>query len=177
MGIPLAGELGLLSENEREPILRSHYPLLDGLPQEEVLELARWLRQQRNRNRDLISGRRRARRGKADARSPGAEAASERGLAAKKQVFAQALKRVNARLDTLNGLKRRERNNARLRAALARRQGQEAAHPESGQTANPGLAPRKDRGIRVRVDPREVGRVSQFVRDAQARRDRRRAQA
>lgn len=177
MGIAVAGELGLLAENEREPILRSHYPILDTLPQEEVLDLVRWLREQRNRSRDLIRGRRRARRGKAEARSPGAEEASERGLAAKKQVFAQALKRANARLDALNGLKRRERNNARLRAALARRQGQEATHPDSGRTANAGLAPRSDRGIRVRVDPREVGRVSQFVRDAQARRDRRRAGA
>ena len=37
MSLPVAGELGLLSENEYAPILQSHYPHLDGLSQDETL--------------------------------------------------------------------------------------------------------------------------------------------
>jgi hypothetical protein len=48
--------------------------------------------------RGSIEHRRRARRGKAEPRNTAAESSSERGAAAKKQIFARALKRVNARL-------------------------------------------------------------------------------
>ncbi|UPG72080.1 hypothetical protein MVG78_16355 [Roseomonas gilardii subsp. gilardii] len=171
MSLPVAGELRLLSENEYAPILQSHYPHLEGLSQDETLGLARWLREQRNRSRDLVRQRRRARRGK----GPGPAESSERGLAAKKQVFANALRRVNARLDTLNAEKRRTRNAERLRAALHRREAAPTHHPGSGATAGGGMSLTRNRGIRVKVDPREVGRVSQFVKDAQARKDRRRA--
>ncbi|QDJ10692.1 Hypothetical protein HVPorG_02431 [Roseomonas mucosa] len=171
MSIPVAGELGLLSKGEYAPILQSHYPHLESLSQEETLGLARWLREQRNRSRDLVRQRRRARRGK----GPGPAESSERGLAAKKQVFANALKRVNARLDTLNAGKRRVRNAERLRAALRRREEAPTHHPGGGRTAGEGMTPTRNRGIRVKVDPREVGRVSQFVKNAQARKDRRQA--
>jgi len=109
MGIATKGERRLLSEREYEPLVRSHHPALQQLEHRELVELARWLRSQRVRARDIIRDRRRVRRGKADPRSVTEETSSERGLAAKKQVFAHALKRVNTRLQQLSAT-RRDRN-------------------------------------------------------------------
>ena len=99
MGIPIAVERRLLSEDELEPVARSHYPALEGLSRDQLIELARWLRSRRARARDIVRHRRRVSRGKADPRNPTALPDSERGLAAKKQVFSHSLRRVNARLD------------------------------------------------------------------------------
>ena len=98
MSTSIADERRLLSADEYEPIARSHYPDLTSLPREELLELVRWLREQRRKFKGQIHHR--IRRGKAAAARDAAEKpASERGLAAKKQVFARALKRANAHLD------------------------------------------------------------------------------
>ncbi|MBX9698660.1 MAG: hypothetical protein K2X74_04445, partial [Acetobacteraceae bacterium] len=54
-----AAERRLLAEDELEPIQRSHFPLLEGLDQAALLDLARWLRDRRDRARDLVRDRRR----------------------------------------------------------------------------------------------------------------------
>jgi hypothetical protein len=101
MGIPIAAERRLLSEDELGPVGRSHYPELESLSRDQLIELARWLRSQRARARDIVRHRRRVSRGKAEPRNPAAVTPSERGLAAKKQVFSHSLRRVNARLNHL----------------------------------------------------------------------------
>jgi hypothetical protein len=171
MGIATKGELRLLSENEYEPIVRSHHPVLQQLEHRELVELAHWLRSQRSRARDIIRDRRRVRRGKAEPRSLAAETSSERGLAAKKQVFAHALKRVNTRLQQLSAADKRARNIERLRAALQRKRNAPVHHPRSGPGARGGMRSNENRRVAPTIDPRRVGSVSQAVRDAQARRD------
>ncbi len=101
MGIPIAAERRLLSEDELGPVARSHYPELESLSRDQLIELARWLRSRRARARDIVRHRRRVSRGRAEPRNPAAETPSERGLAAKKQVFSHSLRRVNARLNHL----------------------------------------------------------------------------
>ena len=117
MGIPIAAERRLLSEDELGPVARSHYPELESLSRDQLIELARWLRSQRARARDIVHHRRRVRRGKAEPRNPAAETPSERGLAAKKQVFSHSLRRVNARLNRLLAEEKHARHRARLPAA------------------------------------------------------------
>jgi len=95
MGVEFSSERRLLAEDELDPVRRSHYPELAERTRPELVELARFLRARRDRARDLVRDLRRARRGKGNA---GDGLGSERGLAAKKQVYARALKRVNARL-------------------------------------------------------------------------------
>jgi hypothetical protein len=113
VSVAYASERRLLAEEEIEPIQRSHFPLLGGLSLEELLELTRWLRSRRARARDLLRERRRVGRGKAEPRWAPLSEGGERGLAAKKQVFSRALKRVNGRLEAALAEARRSRHQAR----------------------------------------------------------------
>jgi hypothetical protein len=171
VSVEIASERRLLSEDELRQVARSHYPALDALDAESTLALARWLRAQRDRIRDIIAARRRARRGKAATHGVDAAQASERGLAAKKQVFARALKRLNARLDRFRIAKRREAVRANLLGALERRSGDRRHHPVSGRTARHGMRPADSERRSAVIEPGEVGRVSRSVKNAQARRD------
>jgi hypothetical protein len=171
MGASFATERRLLSEDELGPVQNSHYPALEQLPHEELVTLARWLRERHNRARDIIRSRRRVRRGKADPRGTATESASERGLAAKKQVFARGLKRVNAKLGLIAAEAKRARMVAAMEEALARRKSAAVHHPQGGASASGGMAARpreKRRGI---ITGGRVGSVSQAGRNAQAARD------
>jgi hypothetical protein len=172
MDIGVAAERRLLAEDEYEPVARSHYPALGGLAREELVQLARWLRERRNRTRDIVRERRRAHRGRVPPPGAAPEVPSERrGLPAKKQVFARALRRVNERIGRLLAAEARERNVARLRAALERRRDAPVHHPDPGRTAGQGMRPEENPTDMAQVEPGQIGQVSQAVRDAQARRD------
>lgn len=171
MGDSIASERRLLSEDEYKVVVRSHFPQLGDVPRDELIDLARWLRAQRNRVRDIIHQHRRVRRGKAETRGAGTETPSERGIAAKKQIFSRALRRVNGRLDLHHAATRREQAAENLRQAVARKASRRASHPGAGRTAGAGMQAIENRRTEDLSRPMEVGRVSQFVRDAQARKD------
>ncbi len=167
MGESIAGERRLLAGNEYDSVAKSHYPALLNLSRDELVALARWLREQRAKHRGAVAHRRRVRRGKAEPRSAAAEVASERGIAAKKQVFARALRRVNARLDVLRQFELR----ARLGRALERKRSAQVHHPSAGRHAGSGARPIENpKGADV-LEPTTVGRVSEAGRRAQAVRD------
>ncbi len=168
MATSIAAERRLLGD-DFAIVAPSHYPALADLPAEEVLALARTLREQRDRLRGMVHANRRARRGKGEAR---ADAGSDAALSRRKQVFAAALKRVNHRLDVLHGQARRAWHAAALREVLERKRASTAPHPGAGETPGMGMHAKPSRKRIVRTDPREIGRVSQFVRNAQAKRDR-----
>ncbi len=171
MGVEFAAEQGLLAESELGPVRQSHYPVLEELPREDVVDLARWLRGQHGRVRDIIRDRRRVRRGKAEPRGATPETPSERGLAAKKQVFARALKRVNARLSQISAAARRASSIAAMQEALHRKRTGPVHHPVAGQTSAQGMRALRNRKARPVVHGAKIGSVSQAVRNAQAARD------
>ncbi len=171
MGVEFAAERRLLSEEEFAPVVSSHYPELEALSREDLVSLARWLRGQHARARDIVRGRRRVYRGKAEARGTANETASDRGLTEKKQVFARGLKRVNARLTALRAEAKREAASAALREALARRQAATPHHPAAGTTAAAEAAAKGNRKRRGIISGGRVGSVSQAGRNAQAARD------
>jgi hypothetical protein len=92
-------------------------------------------------------------------------------MSAKKQVFSRALRRVNGRLDAFAAEERRARALANLRGALEARRGAASHHPDAGRTAGAGMRSKANRRRGARIDPRQVGSVSQAGRDAQAARD------
>ena len=171
MSITFASERRLVAQDEFEPIVRSHYPVVEELSRDELVDLARWLRERRARARDMARNRRRAARGKAEPRGNAAEAASERGLLAKKQVYSNALKRVNARLATIQAAERRALALARLQDALGRKQAAVPHHPQPGHTAGAGFRLKRGAERRRVVQAARIGSVSQSVRNAQAARD------
>jgi hypothetical protein len=175
MTIALASERRLLAQDEFEPIVKSHYPVIETLSREELVALGRWLRERRARARGIIHDRRRVVRGKGAARGTATETASERGLAAKKQVFSNALKRVNGRLAKMEDARRRALLRERLQAALGRKQAARPSHPPSGPAANRGMRVKQTAKHRRVLQEARIGRVSQSVRDAQAVRDAREA--
>ena len=167
MSLGIAAERKLLAEDEYGPVAETHYPALKDATRERLIELAQWLRARRNRARDIISGHRRVRLGKAGER--GQQTPSERGLAAKKQVFSHALRRVNGRIEVLAAEQRVAVKG--LREALARKRITRARHPGAGATASGGMQDKASTRRRTRVNPGKVGSVSQQGRNAQARRD------
>jgi hypothetical protein len=171
MGVEFATERRLLTEGELTPVQSSHYPDLEVMEREDLIGLARWLREQRARARDIIYERRRVRRGKGEPRAAGAGEASERGLAAKKQVFARALKRVNTQIAHLDAEAKRAKAQASLAAALARRQAAPVHHPGAGTTSGGGMRQRPTAHRPGIISGRRIGSVSQAGKAAQAARD------
>jgi hypothetical protein len=90
---------------------------------------------------------------------------------AEKQVYANALKRVNAKLATIEAAERRALVLARLQAALGRKQAAGPHHPQRGQTAGTGFRLKRGAERRRIVQAARIGSVSQAVRNAQAARD------
>lgn len=173
MSTSIADERRLLSEDEYAPVVRSHHPALKELTRDELVDLVRWLRDQRSKFRGQVERRRRARRGKAEPRVAAAGESSERGVAAKKQVFARALKRVNARLDMVLANEKRATMHDQMTKALERKRRAPVHHPASGRRGSKGAQPIENpKGADI-VPGSAVGSISQATRVAQARRDNR----
>ncbi len=167
MSLGIAAERKLLADDEYGPVAETHYPALKEASRDRLIELAKWLRARRGRARDIIADHRRVRRGKAGER--GQQTPSERGLAAKKQVFAHALRRVNGRIAALAAEQRVAAKG--LREALARKRITRARHPGAGRTGGEGMQDKASTRRRTRINPGRIGSVSQQGRNAQARRD------
>jgi hypothetical protein len=171
MGVAYAAERGLLAEDEFAMVEQSHYPALAALDGEALRDLAKWLRARRARARDILRDRTRARRGKGEPRGAISDPGTAHNLADKKQIFARALKRVNARIEADRAAEKRAASVARLQAALARKQAARAAHPHAGATpadAPAMAAARRRPGI---IQGGRVGSVSQANKRRQAKRD------
>jgi hypothetical protein len=167
MATSLSAERRLLG-NDFALVERTHYPALATVSADEAVSLARLLREQRDRLRGMVHANRRARRGKGE---PRAAASHDPALLRRKQVFAAALKRVNARIETLHGEARRAFHAAALKEALARKQAARRHHPGAGDSAAVGMRAKVSGKRRTRMDPRSIGSISQAGRNAQARRD------
>ena len=171
MGVEFSSERRLLAEDELDLVRRSHYPELEECSRAELVELARFLRARRDRGRQLIKELRRARRGKGGV---GEGLRSERGLAAKKQVYARSLKRVNARIAQNVAEIKRQRALTAMQAALAHRQGASEDLP-LGKThhnrSHAGMSSLPNNKRRPVIHGARIGSVSQAGRVAQAVRD------
>jgi hypothetical protein len=164
-----AAEQRMLTGPELDAVTSSRHPIVASLSRAELVALVRLLRDYRDKARGIAARRRREKRGKADPR--GATTPDETGVLEKAQFFAGGLKRANARLQDLDNAAKRERAVTGLKAALARKRTARVHHPDAGRTAHDGMAAQDSDRRSVRVDPREVGRVSQAVKVAQAQRD------
>lgn len=171
MSIPCKFERSILSHEEHETIRLTHHPAIYEVEVTELEAMRPRLRKMRDKERTLGRQKRREGRGKAEARGasfPGtAEHASHR-----KQVFAAALKRVNAELGRLHNLAARTANVEAARKALAlHRAANFITYPPAGATADEGMVPKASTRRRRIITGAKIGRVSQTTKVAQAVRD------
>lgn len=157
----------LLNVAEREMVAETRPPSVEALTKINLQALGKRLREARDRSRRMSSQQQREMRGKTDARGA-TPARDNTGTEAKVEVLVEALKRVTAALRKLN----RPTATQTLRKALDAKMAATPQHPGPGRTASKGMQPKGSKQPSVRMDPREVGRVSKATKVAQAKRDR-----
>ena len=171
MSISCKFERSLLSHEEYGVIKGSHHPDLYALDHDGLLSLQSQLRQMRDKERTLARQKQRERRGKAEPRGGSFPGTSEQPQQ-RKQVFANALKRVNKEATRIRNLEARASNVDAARRALAmRRTASFTGYPATGQTANDGMIPNLSRRRRTTIARKRIGSISQATKSAQARRD------
>lgn len=129
-------EARYLDKDERALVDNSHAPALCALSQDDLIGLARRLRDRRDRAQDISRDRRRT------ARGSGSEAAADVGIQHKKGLLAAAVKRVNRELERRRGSERRAlkgSHQANLRAALRRKRASPQWRGPEDRTAHDGM--------------------------------------
>jgi hypothetical protein len=172
MSICRKQERSLLDHEAWTLVERTHLPALKALSDAELSETGRRLRALHDKQRDLSREKRRIARGKAEPRGGSFPGTAERPKQ-RKQVFAQALKRVNSEFERRRGhVTRQQMIEAQRQVLEARRAAAGGQRPANTRTA--GTGPRAIDNVKrvMKVPPAKVGSVSQATRNAQAKRDR-----
>ncbi|MGI8570743.1 MAG: hypothetical protein ACR2KT_17705 [Methylocella sp.] len=163
-------ERRLLGADEVTLVDKTHHPALALLPDRDLAELRKLVRERRDRAQTIAARQRRELRGKAAPK--GARAATDdSGTRQKRDVLAAALQRLNkevtrrqtkaARQDLIDGAKR---------ALELRRDHESKSTRPSGRTANEGINPKSTPTYSLR-HPAKVGAISQHNKNMQAKRD------
>jgi hypothetical protein len=171
MSITRKEEARALDAEEREMIAATHHPEVQALPDAELRALVARVRDRRDRAQTIARQRRREMRGKGAPR--GAEASrADSGSKLKAEILAAAMRRLNGEAE------RRRRMGARTtlvenqRRALAMVRDVEQPHESfNSRTAHDGMRAIVNAKPKRLGSAREAGRVSQFVKNAQAKRD------
>jgi hypothetical protein len=165
-------ELRLLDETEKELVEASRHPGLADGTDEDLARLRKVLRERRDKARDIANRQRREMRGKA-VPSGAKPAADNAGSREKFAALSAALQRVNGeiarrkRFASRDELKRNAEQALEMRRAASRPNRPSSRRTKKGMRSVP-----NERGPDL-VNPMEVGRVSQFVKNSQAKRDNR----
>ncbi|MBA3999795.1 hypothetical protein [Brevundimonas sp.] len=129
-----------LDKDERELCERARQPALREMKQDELRDLAKRLRERRNRARDLARDQRRS------ANRGGKPTEGETGSDRKKALLAAGMKRVNRELDRRRAGDRGKAATANLKKALKRKQANHWSGP-AYRNADEGLNPTPNAGI------------------------------
>jgi hypothetical protein len=171
MSIPSKTEQRLLRHEEFEIVRGTHHPVIYDSDLAALKSLKARLRDLRDKERTLARQKRREQRGKADPRGKSFPGTAEQPLQ-RKQVFANALKRVNREIDRLDKLKARSAHVEAAHTALAmHRASKFVHHPNSGRTASEGMALKTSPRRRYVVPGARIGSVVRATAVAQAKRD------
>ncbi len=177
MAVRMRDELRVLGYDELELVVKSHIPLVLELSDPELGDLIKRAREMRKRARDIANRQRREMRKKATP-SGTRPARDNIGMKRRAEVLAGTMKRLN------NERQRRAEQAhmpeqvrlAKKALQLKRANGKGHGGP-SYKTASKGMRNVESKVPEQLLHPMEIGRVSQFVKDAQAKRDSQRAEA
>jgi hypothetical protein len=170
MSIPCKTEQALLNYDELKTVAATHHPTIYEMDKAGLRSLQKQLRSERGKAQTLSRQKHREARAKAEPRGrrfPGtAEQPSKR-----KQIFANALKRVNREIVRLEKLEAKTEHVEAAHRALAKLRAAKFVTPPSDRTAGEGMQQRQSTKRR-RVLPRsKVGSILKANSVAQAIRD------
>jgi len=162
-----------LHVSEKEMVSGTRSPEIEQQPIEELRALTHRLRQAHGRAKDISMRQQREIRGKGDPR--GAKRVQDNtGSLEKVRVLFEALQRVDGELARREGLDKKSLSQAELsrRALELKMSSQTVEHPDPGRSASEGMRPKKRKELfKVGTTRKEIGRVSQAGKVAQARKD------
>lgn len=171
MSITRKEEARALDTDEQAMIAQTHHPEIQELSDTDLAALLRRVRERRDRAQALARQRRREMRGKGAPRGA-TPSTADAGSQTKAEVLALAMRRLNGEAA------RRKRMSSRLKMIASQQRALEMVQaidqPHGGfntRTARKGMQRITNRKVSRIGSAREAGRVSQFVRNAQARRD------
>ncbi|MBC2886814.1 hypothetical protein H7Q97_15615 [Ochrobactrum sp. CM-21-5] len=178
MAITRKEEARALNADEKELVEKSHHPFLQEVPDEELSQLAKLVRERRTKARDMAHQRRREMRGKATSRSAKASKADE-GSHLKVAVLAMALRRVNTEVERRRRMAASTQLVVNARKALASKQSVSAKKDKTFNTrhAHEGMRNIPNEKYDGLVRPSERGRLRKAASVAQAKRDTRQKNA
>lgn len=170
MAISRKDEARLLDKDEAALVDKSHHPEISSLDDKALSDTIRLIRERRDRAREIGQRQRREMRGKA--RPQGAKPAADNlGTKHKMAVLAQALKRLNSEQTRRRELSARQATASGMKRAMELKAAAKAPKRPASKTADKGMKAKPSTKNEQITDPREVGRVSQQIKKAQAKRD------
>lgn len=164
--------LRVLDNAEVELVERSRHPDLGDLSNEELRKLRRHLRERRDRAQDIAHRVRREMRGKAsrtDDRAP----TEDRGIRERAAILASAVQRANQEHSRRERFEARDELKKNAEKALELRKSARRHNRPASRRSDKGMRSIPNEKAEDLVNRMEVGRVSQFVKDSQARKDNR----
>ena len=159
----------VLSKEDADLVEQARQPGLSELTSDELRQLSIRLRERRDRSNKLVSGHRRATKGRSNTPVEKFEANQRRHAA----IYAEAVARTNKERSRRTARARHEELVANSRRALALRQAGEGGtkRPAGGATASAGMKAKDNAKTRKVGAASQKGRVSQATKVAQAKRD------
>jgi hypothetical protein len=164
-------ERRLLGADELTLVEKTHHPALGLLPDRDLAELRKLVRERRDRAQDIAARQRRELRGKAAPK--GARAATDDiGTREKRDVLAAAMQRLNKEAARRQAKAARQAliDSAKRALELRRANESNSTRPSPGRTANEGINPKSAPAYTLR-HPAKAGAISQHNKNMQAKRD------
>jgi len=171
MARSLKHERQLLSTDELTLVEKSHHPALGLLPDHDLAELRKLVRERRDRAQTIAARQRRELRGKAAPKGVRA-ATDDSGTREKRDLLAAALRRLNKEVSRREAKAAKQDliGSAQRALELRRAAGANATRPSPGRTPKEGLNPKVAPTYTLRK-PAKLGAISQRNKNMQAKRD------
>lgn len=161
-------EQRILDKDEFEMVEMTHRPAIMDVKDADLTQLISRLRERRDRASDLA----RRRRGAARRGGGGIDGAESTGIRQKASVLGEAIQRANKERTRREKTAARSELQSNARRALKlKRKAPSPERPSSGRTKDRGMNPVENERAQDIGSPMEAGRVSQFVKNAQAKSD------
>lgn len=171
MAISRKEEARALSADERELVEKSHHPALQDLPDKELSNLVKLMRERREKAKTQADQRRREMRGKAGPKGATPSKADE-GSKRKVAVLAMAMRRLNNEVERRRQMAASASLASNARKALAMKHASEKKGPEfNSRHAREGMRKVANRRRKNLIRPMERGRQRKAASVAQAKRD------